>query len=571
MHYLDESHILLFLVQVFVLLACARGLGELLGRWRQPALTGELLVGVVLGPTVLGRFFPQVRAALFPADPVQQAMLETVAWLGVLLLLLDTGLEIDFSIAWRQRGSALIIAIADILIPMAIAFAAAVLLPARYMVDPQRRIVFALFMATVMTISAMPVAARILRDVKLLKADLGLLVMSALTVNDIVGWVVFTVILGVFSTASASWGPVALVFAVTVGFAALALSLGRRLSSAGFAALHRMGLPEPGTSLTATVLLGLLFGALTQKLGIHALFGFFVAGVVAGEAKTLAEQTRCVVSQMVHSLFVPLFFASIGLKIDFAADFDLPLVALMCGVGIGSRYLGAWIGAALTDVPHMNRTLIAIAHTPGGMMEIVVALLALEAGLINNSVFVAIVFSAVFSSMAMGPWMTAALARRRGMAPGRFLVADAVVPRLAATTPTDAIHELANRLAQHGGAVAVEALVRQAAAREQEFSTAIGQGVATPHARLAGLASPLIAYGRSVGGIHWDAPDGDAVEHVFLLAIPGGAEDVHIQVLSAIASAMASPASRRRLRDAEDAGALSGILRDLLGQPGGAA
>ena len=135
MHYLDESHILLFLVQVFILMGCARGLGELFRRWKQPVLTAEILVGVFLGPTLLGRFLPELQAAIFPPEVVQQTMLDTVAWLGVLLLLMDTGLEIDFSIAWRQRGNALIIAVSDIIIPMVIAFGIVFMLPDRYLVN----------------------------------------------------------------------------------------------------------------------------------------------------------------------------------------------------------------------------------------------------------------------------------------------------------------------------------------------------------------------------------------------------------------------------------------------------
>ena len=157
MHHLDENHIFLFLAQLFVILLCARGLGELFRRWKQPALTAELLVGIALGPTLLGRFLPGLHAALFPPDAIQQAMLETVAWLGVLFMLLDNGLEIDFSIAWRQRGSALAIALADIVVPMVVAFIPVMFLPDSFLAHVDRRIIFGLFMATVMTISAMPV------------------------------------------------------------------------------------------------------------------------------------------------------------------------------------------------------------------------------------------------------------------------------------------------------------------------------------------------------------------------------------------------------------------------------
>ena len=535
MHYLDESHIFLFLAQVFVLLLCARGLGELFRRWKQPALTAELLVGIFLGPTILGRFLPGIHAALFPPDAAQQNMLETVAWLGVLFMLLDTGLEIDFSIAWRQRGSALVIALADILVPMAVAFVPVMFLPDEF-----------------------------LAHADLLKTNLGFLTMSALAVNDIIGWVLFAIILGFFTQAQATPGPILLVFAGTLGFSILALTLGRPFSARIFDALKARRFPEPASSLTVTVLLALLFGAITQRLGVHALFGFFLAGIVAGEAKSLAEDTRRVISQMVYALFVPLFFANIGLKIDFAANFHGGLVALICAVGIGGRYLGAWLGVSLTRQPRVNRHLIAVAHTPGGMMEIVVALVALEAGLITSAVFVAIVFSAVFSSVVMGPWMTRALARRRQVSPADFLDARALVPRLPDAGRAEAIRLLAAKVAALAAPASPGQIEQLALAREGEFGTGIGSGVALPHVRLEHLRQPVLAYGYAPEGLDWDAPDAAPVHHVFFLASASGAEDLHVQILARIARALARAENRDRLADAPDIQALGDTLKSIL-------
>ena len=567
MHYLDEKHIFLFLAQLFVLLLCARGLGELFRRWKQPALTAELLVGIVLGPTLLGRFMPGLHAALFPPDALQQSMLETVAWLGVLFLLLDTGLEIDFSIAWRQRGSALAIALTDIVVPMVVAFVPVLFLPDVFLADPSRRLLFGLFMATVMTISAMPVAARCLHDLNLLKTDLGFLTMSALAVNDIIGWVLFAIILGLFTQTSFALGSILLVFAGTLGFSILALTLGRPFSARIFDAMKAREFPEPASSLTVTLLLGLLFGAITQKLGVHALFGFFLAGIVAGEAKSLSEDTRRVISQMVYSLFVPLFFANIGLKIDFAANFHLGLVVLICVVGIAGRYLGAWFGVTLARVPRVNRNLISIAHTPGGMMEIVVALLALEAGLITQAIFVAIVFSAVFSSVVMGPWMTRALARRRAVSPAQFLDERALVAQLPDDGRDEALRLLAAKVAQLASPVAAHRIEQLALAREKEFGTGIGHGVAIPHVRLDHLRNPILAYGHSPEGLDWDAPDAEPVHHVFFLASAAGAEDIHVQILAQIARAMARAPNRERLSGAPDAPALYAALQTVLAPP----
>jgi Kef-type K+ transport system membrane component KefB len=560
--FLSESHIFLFLVQVFILLLATRGLGELFRKWNQPALTAELLVGIVLGPTLLGRFLPGLHQMLFPHEAIQQTMLETVAWIGVLFMLLETGLEIDFSVAWRQRGSALTIAISDIIIPMIVAFVPCLFLPKDYLVFTDQRFIFALFMAAVMTISAMPVAARALHDLNLLKADVGFLIMSALAVNDIIGWVLFSIILSFFTQAELKVGSVATIFAATIGFAALALTAGRRLSSKSLDALKRLNAPEPATSLTFACLLGLLFGAITQKLGVHALFGFFIAGVVMGEAKSMSEDTRVVISQMVYAIFVPIFFASIGLKIDFAANFDLFLVGFVTMIGVAGRYLGAWVGIGLTRVPHANRHLISIAHIPGGMMEIVVALLAYESGLITAAVFVAIVFSAVVSSIIVGPWMRQAMRMRAAPRTSHYLKTEAVVPVMSAKTCQEAIKELAAPAFQAAPETR-ESLAEAALKRESEFGTGIGGGVAIPHVRSEIARRPVLAFGRALEGLDWDAPDGRPVHLIFFLVTPAGIHDVHVQVLATIARAL-QKADNRRLIEQADSKELFEILHAIL-------
>jgi len=551
MHYLNETHIFIFLVQVFVILLLTRGLGSIFQKWGQPVLTAELLIGVLLGPTILGRFFPSIHTALFPSGAIQQAMLDTVAWFGVLFLLMSSGLEIDFSVAWRQKGKALTIALADIIIPMIVAFLPCLLLSEKYLIDPGQRFYFSLFMAVVMTISAMPVAARILHDLRLLKADIGFLIMSALAVNDIIGWVLFTIVLGLFTRTSVNIGLIFVVFAGTVGFAALALFAGPRISKRALDYLHKRGLPEPETSLTFACLLGLMLGAFTQKIGIHALFGFFIAGVVMGEAKNLSEQTRGIISQMVLAIFVPLFFANIGLKIDFIANFDLFLVMFMCLIGIAGRYFGAWVGVRLAKVLPADRNLISIAHIPGGMMEVVVAVLALENGLITSVVFVAIVFSAVFSSVIMGPWMRWAMKRK---APARlidFLFPELLIPDLPAQDRAEAIRELSGKVALRAGLSGEQ--VREAViAREEEFSTAVGYGVAIPHLRLESIKAPVVAVVRALHGLDWNAPDGQPVSRIFFILAPSGSKDIHLQLLAEIAGVMQIPENQNSF-DSSDA------------------
>ncbi|MBN2512736.1 MAG: cation:proton antiporter [Sedimentisphaerales bacterium] len=564
MQNLSEHNILIFLVQLFVLLGLARGLGELFRKWKQPPLTAEILVGILLGPTILGRFLPGWHQAIFPADPVQQNMLETVAWIGVLFLLLETGLEIDLSSAWRQKKDALAIALSDIVIPMAIAFIPCYFLPEHYLTNPDQRLIFSIFMATVMTISALPIAARALHDLKLSKTDLGFLIISALSINDLIGWLLFTIVLGYFTQTGLSPMAIFAIAGATVGFAAICLTGGRILTHAALAKIKEKKLPQPGISLTFICLLGLLCGAITQKIGIHALFGFFIAGMMAGGSRALSENVRQIISQMVYAIFVPLFFVNIGLKVDFLRSFDVFLILLMSVVGILGRYLGAWIGVCFTRLPTSNRQAISIAHTPGGAMEIVIGMLALEYNLITELVFVAIVFSAIVSSVTLGPWLSYSIRKRREISILEYFSHRAILSHLKSRDKEHAIGELCALSAGIDGSLEAEEVYDHVLQRENTMGTAMEEGIAIPHARLASLKSPIVVFGRSLGGIEWNSPDDKPARLIFLILTPASDDDVQVQILGLIARVISNPQVRQDIMQCDNADEIWAILHTAL-------
>ncbi len=560
MHYINEQNIFLFLVQFLLLLGLARGLGELFRRGKQPALTAEILVGILLGPTVLGRLAPSLYGMIFPADALQQNMLETVGWIGLLLLLLETGLEVDFSSAWRQRGDALKIALAGVIIPMVMAFVPCLFLPSTYFVQPDHRVMFSLFMATAMAISAMPIAARALHDLNLSKTDLGFLIMSAMSVNDVIGWLLFTLVLGFFTQGNAEAERVLLVLAGTIGFAAFCLTFGRRLANAAVFEIKRREMPQPGAALTFIVLLGVLCGAITQWIGIHAMFGFFLAGIMAGEARELSERTRQIISQMVYAVFVPLFFTGIGLKIDFAAHFDWFLVLFVAVIGISSRYLGAWLGVWLTPLPRSNRAAVAVTHTAGGEMEIIVGLVALEYGLITQAVFVAIVVGALFSSVILGPWLSYVISRRKEVSILEYFFKGSIRADLKATTRDEVLRELSELAAAQERVHEAEDIYAAVLERENEMGTALEEGIAIPHARFNRMVRPIIVFGRSRTGIEdWNSPDGQHTHFIFLVLAPPQSDD-QVQILAHLVRTMQDPALRERILQADNADAIWSIF-----------
>lgn len=568
MHLLTEEHILLLLAQIALLLGCARALGEVFRRMGQPSITAEILVGILFGPTIFGRVAPTLHARLFPADPYQIKMFGAVAWLGILFFLLKAGLETNFATAWRQRRHALKLSMFDLTVPMLIAFVPCLFLPVRYMGAEGGRFIVALFIAVIMTISALPVTARVLQDLKIYRTDLGLLIMSALTINDVAGWIVFALILGMVTDAGMTLFQMGFVLVATVTFAVFCLSVGSKLFDRILRFLQSKRVPEPSGSLTLVVVAGLLGGITTVWIGIHALFGFFIAGIMAGESKHLSERTRHIFDQMVQAVLVPLFFAAVGLKLDFLKNFDVWLVLFILGVGMLGRYVAAYIGARFTGHPSLHSRLIADAHIPGGEMQIVIGMLALEYGVISETVYVAVVFGAIFTSVISGPLMGGLLRRIEQIDWLSFLPVDHICVEMAARSRDEAIHELCAYVHAEIAEHTVDEIAQAVLMREQEMTTSIEGGVAIPHARIDGIKRPIVALGRCGQTLDWNSADGKPTELVFLVITPRENPSIQLQLLRGISCGIANPDVRARLIQADSAPELIEILRQGLYRSG---
>ena len=562
MNCLNEKNIIIFLIEIFILLGLSKFFGEMLRRRGQTAIVAEILVGVILGPSIFGRYAPELHNLIFPNNDIQRSMLETVAWIGILFFLLDTGLELDFSSAWRQRSDALIIAITGLIIPMLLAFIPCYFLPSQYIGNPNDRLMFALFMAAVMTVSALPVTARILQNFNLYKTDLGFLIMSALTVNDILGWVAFTLILGFFTKSDVNVMNAAIIILATTGFTFICLSYGRLFTNKVISGIQKVKLPEPGSSLTFIVLLGLSCGTMTALIGINALFGFFIAGIMAGEARALSEKTRQVISQMVYSIFVPLFFATIGLNLDVLKNFDFMIASFVFAVGTVGRFAGAWIGVLFTKQPRSNILLISLSHVAGGEMQIVVSMIALHAGLITQTVFVSIIFGTLASSISLGPLIAYALKIRKQISFIEFFTRENIISELNTNDKDIALKELCSFGATATNLTQTEVfeLVKK---REDEMSTGLEEGLAVPHARIKSIDTPVIIFGRSESGIEWNSPDGKPAKLIFLILTPFTNEDSQVQILRNIVRGLRNEASRNQIISASDSREIMDSFKDI--------
>lgn len=413
MHFLDESHILLFLVQLVVLLATARTLGVLCEEVKIPALAGEILAGVLLGPTVLGRAAPALQAGLFPHEAAQSTMLETVSWLGVFFLLLASGFHVDVPQALRSGRAAMSVGIVGVVVPLLLGVPVFWLFPEEAWGDAANQLSFALFLSVAASITAISVVARALGDLGLTRTPQGTLALAACAVNDLFGWLLFTVVMAYATSTDVAPTELGLTFFGAIGFVVVCLGPGSRVMGLAASAVRRTSLAQPAALQTLIVSAGLLCGVITQWLGIHAILGFFLAGAMAGSADGISDELRESFSETMHALFVPLFFATLGLKIDFLTGLDPWSTAVFTAVAVVGKFVGAWLGARIAGIDGSQAVLLGLIFVPGGAMEIVVATLAMELELIRLPIFVAIVFAALASSIAAGPLV----AWRAGRAP----------------------------------------------------------------------------------------------------------------------------------------------------------
>lgn len=547
---LTPQQIVTLLISLGVLLATARLLGELARRFHQPSIVGELLAGIVLGPTLLGRLIPGVHDALFPpGDEELRLLIQGIALLAIVMFLVVAGIEVDLSTVWRLGRAALSVSVGGIVLPFLLGLAAAWAIPDIFHIPPgTRHSVFALFLATALSISALPVIAKTLLDLRLFRSDIGMVVISAAVVDDLTGWTIFAVLLGMMGSADARVshgdGGIGMTIFLTLAFAATMLTLGRYLIHRALAWVNAHA-SWPGGVLSFAMVLALLGAALTEWIGVHAIFGAFFVGVAIGDSSHLRQHTRTILEQFVSFIFAPIFFATIGLRIDFLAHFDPLLVFVVFVIACAAKVIGCTAGARIGGMSRRESLAVGFGMNARGAMETILALLALQRGVIDERMFVALVIMALTTSLIGGPAMQRILRMPRPRRLSDYLDSRAYVGPLRETDRRGVIDEIAISVCGRMG-LSFEQVRDAVWQRESAMATGVGNGIAVPHARLEGLAGPVVGVGLSQTGVDFDAPDGEPARLIFMILTPLDEEGVQVEILAEIARTFRDGEARER-------------------------
>jgi len=404
---LTHHELIVLLLAISTMLILSRMVGELGKKVGLPMVMGELLVGVGLGPTLLGAWFPGVYAYLFPFTTSAgfSLALDGILSLSVIMLLFVAGLELQLSQVMRHGRVAAFTGFGSMLLPFASGFAVAWLAPQWFGAPASgaNHLLFALFLGTAMAISALPVIARILLDLKLFKTEVGMVIISAAIFNDVVGWLVFSFILSMVAQ-DGGHSEVGATILYILAFSAFMLTVGRFLCNRVLPWVQSR-LSWPGGVLALSLGLCLLSAAFTESIRIHAILGAFIAGITIGDSAHLREHARVIMHQFVTNFFAPLFFVSIGLKVNFFQHFEVLIVGVVLILAFAGKVIGASLGARLGGMAIRPALAVGFGLNARGAMEIILGSLAYEAGLINQPVFVALVVMALVTSIASAPLM----------------------------------------------------------------------------------------------------------------------------------------------------------------------
>ncbi|SRR6266567_411382 len=408
---MTEHQLFLFLAETAALVAAARIGGEIALRLGIAQVVGELVMGIALGPSLFGALWPGGFHALFPTDPGQRNLLEIMGWIGVIFLALLSGMETRLGMV-RRAGRAVAYGwMGGFLLPFAAGFGLAFLTPGRLLPRGIDQAVFALFVGTAMSISAIPVIARILMDMGLMRTRIGTVIISSAVADDTVGWIVLAVVTGLVLRRRFDLSSVAVAVLGTAAFLIVAFTLGQWLVARALAWSERMRAPHAFTAMKLVIVF--LGGAATQAIHVHLVLGVFVAGILIYRSPTRNRAAAEEIRAVAMALFVPFFFAYTGIKVDLTTitGSALAFAAAAVAVACGGKLIGGSLGARAGGLPMWGALAVGAGLNARGAMELVIATIGLSIGVLTLPVYSILVLIAVLTTLMAAPLLRVCVAR----------------------------------------------------------------------------------------------------------------------------------------------------------------
>lgn len=400
----DVNHILLsLLVQLSIIMILSRGLGLLFRRIHQPLVIGEIVAGIVLGPSLFGLLAPSTAQLIFPAATAPY--LNILAQVGLLLFMFLIGLELNISTLKGQGHHAVLISHASIIVPFLLGSLLALFLYDSFAPDGVPFTAFALFLGTAMSITAFPVLARILTESKLHTTPLGALVITCAAVDDVTAWCILAFVVSIVRSGDLSSATVATL--ATALYIGVMLTLVRAAMQRIVRRLEQHPQPHTPQLAMALIVVGTFCSAMiTEVIGIHTIFGAFMFGVIMPRDSALLREFTIKIEDMTTVVLLPLFFAYTGLRTQIGL-LNQPALWLVCllviAVATAGKFGGAALAARWVGVDWRSASAIGVLMNTRGLMELIVLNIGLDLGVISPTLFAMMVIMAIVTTFITTP------------------------------------------------------------------------------------------------------------------------------------------------------------------------
>jgi Kef-type K+ transport system membrane component KefB/nucleotide-binding universal stress UspA family protein len=402
----------LFIAQIVLLLLVGRLFGEFMQRIGQPPVMGQLIAGIVLGPSVFGVLWPEAQQAIFPSGGEQKAMIEAVSSLGILMLLLLTGMETDLKLVKKARRAALSVSAAGLVVPFVCGFLLGQFLPGSMLPLPAQRLVTSLFLGTALSVASVKILATVVREMNFMRRNIGMTLVASAIIDDTAGWTVIAITSGLASHRLDA----TIVAQSLIGtglFLLASFTLGRRAVFALIRWTNDFFVSELPVVTAILIVMGVM-ALVTSAIGIHTVLGAFVAGILIGESPILTRHIAEQLRGLVIALFMPVFFALAGLHADLTILKNPQLIILtlvLIAIASIGKFAGAFLGGAIARLSPSESLALACGMNARGSTEVIIASIGLSLGVISKDLFTMIVTMAVVTTLAMPPMLRWALSR----------------------------------------------------------------------------------------------------------------------------------------------------------------
>ena len=391
----------ILLLQIITIIIIARLIGYLFRKLGQPTVIGEIIAGIILGPSLLGLLFPQVSLFIFPIDSLNN--LYFLSQIGLILFMFIVGMELDTGVIKNKTNVAMIISIGSVFFAFVIGVLSSFYLYPEFKSQNSSFFSFAVFMGIAMSITAFPVLARIMQEKQLTKTYLGAIAITIAAVDDVIGWCLLAAIIAIIKAGNII-GAFSTIGLTSVYVIIMLFVIKPILKRAGIIYVSKENLNK---TIIALVFLFLLFSAyITEAIGIHALFGAFIAGVVMPKNNNFKNILIEKIEDISLVLLLPLFFVFTGLRtqIGLLNNFHLWFVCIaIIFIAIIGKFVGTAVLAKVFKQSWKDSISLGILMNTRGLMELIVLNIGYDLGILSNEIFTMLVIMAIITTFMTGP------------------------------------------------------------------------------------------------------------------------------------------------------------------------